>query len=300
MNILLTGATGFIGSKLVVKLTEQNHNLVLFKRSSNNLDILFEKNKIDAIVHLATKYVKHENTEKELSEMISTNITFPTLLLEKVKKYRVKYFVNTGTCFEYRPSKTMIKETDLLDPFNFYAATKLAFEQILKYYCQKKYIKAITLKLFFPYGENDHNYKLIPSLINAFLRKKEIKITDGKQQLDFTYVDDIAVAYVKSLEYIEKTYSKDYSVFNIGSGQAILIKKIVEILKKLNGSKNKIKFDEIPSNRREIMFMEADNRKARDVLGWSPKYDVEKGLSQTYNYSKQSFLRRRESRLKFQ
>lgn len=285
MNILITGATGFIGSKLVEKLLTQNHKLIVLKRFPSNSDDIFKKNKIDVIIHLAAKYFKYEDDE-DIKEMISTNVLFPSILLEKAKKYKIKYFINTGSCFEYGLSKKKIKETGFLEPFNFYAATKIAFEQILKYYCQKKYIKAVSLKLFFPYGENDHRSKLISSIIFSLLNKRVVNLTKGGQQLDFTYVDDIVEAYLKSLNLVASAKSPSYSFFNIGYGKAISVKKVVEILTKIHGDSNLIKLGKIPYNKREIMFMEADNKKARETLGWKPNYDIMKGLTRTYNYFK--------------
>lgn len=309
MNILITGGSGFIGSYLIKRLISLHHKLILLKRSntdlwriknivskckvynidqSNSYDKIFTENKIDIIIHLATKYVKYEEDEKDIKEMINTNIFFPTLLLDRARKFNVKFFINTGTCFEYKRLRRKLKETDETLPFNFYSSTKLAFEEILKYYSTKYDIKAVTLRLFYPYGERDNDYKLIPSLILALLKNQEIKLTKGEQRLDFTYVDDIVEAYVKTIKKI-KSLRNNYSIFNIGYGRAIKLKKIVKILENLHGNIKKIKLGSLPYKPNEIMYMESDNKKAKTVLGWIPKTSIEAGLTNVYNFYVRSF-----------
>jgi len=304
MNILITGATGFIGSHLVERLIkEKKHKLIIIKRKTSNiwrikefidkclvydyedfvdLENIFKENKIDLIIHLAAKYVKQENDMNEINEMINTNISFPCTLLYYSYRYGVKYFINTGTCFEYKLGNKKIDEKQEYKPFNFYASTKLAFEEILRYYSFNKDVKAITLKLFYPYGEKDNNNKLIPFLIKNIIHNKEIFLTKGEQQLDYTYIEDVIDAYIKSIDFIKKI--KNYEVFNIGSGKAITIKKIVNYLFKLSQKKPVIFFDKIPYSLNEIMFLEANNKKAKKLLKWKPKYSIYDGLKKIYNF----------------
>jgi nucleoside-diphosphate-sugar epimerase len=304
MNILITGATGFIGSHLVERLlAEKKHKLILIKRKTSDiwrikdfinkclvydytelqdLEKIFTENKVDLIIHLATKYVKYENDVNEINEIINTNINFPSTLLYYADKYEVRYFINTGTCFEYQLVNKKINENENKRPFNFYASTKLAFEEILRYYSLNKNIKAITLKLFYPYGEKDNNNKLIPFLIRSIIQNKEINLTKGEQKLDYTYIEDIVDAYLKSIDYIKKI--KNYEIFNIGNSKAIAIKEIINYLFKLSRKKIKVSLGKIPYNLNEIMFLEADNKKAKKFLGWKPQNSTYDGLKKTYNF----------------
>jgi len=177
-TVLLTGATGFMGSHLLEALLKQDYRVVILKRSTSDtwriahlldqvisydvdlveLELAFEEQEIDLVVHLATLYRKFEEST-DIDGMLRTNVSFPSQLLYSAMRHEVKGFINTGTFFEYDCSKLPIDEKAALKPFNFYAQTKLAFENILKGYAEK--IPSITLKLFSPYGEKD-NQKLIP------------------------------------------------------------------------------------------------------------------------------------------
>ena len=144
------------------------------------------------------------------------------------------------------------------------------------------WIKAIDLKLFSPYGPRD-NEKLIIFLIKSILKNKEVEISKGEQLLSWTYVRDIVDAYVKAVEYVQKM-DKNYESFNIGNGEAVSIKKIVEILKEISG-KNLIKCNK-DYGKNEIMYAKCNNDKARRVLGWNPLYFIRQGLKETYDYYK--------------
>ena len=177
MKILLTGANGFIGSHLLERLVE-SYDVSIIKRKNSNLSRLrkiegyksfnldeqslneiFESN-FDMVVHLATHYRK-EHKKEDIEEMIRTNITFPTLLLENMVERNVKYFINTGTFFEYDLSEEALNEDSPISPYNLYAATKAGFLENLKFFSRDHKIKVIDLKLFSPYGPRD-NQKFIP------------------------------------------------------------------------------------------------------------------------------------------
>ena len=302
MNILITGSTGFIGSNLVEKLQVFDHKLYLLKRSSpsisrlenlqknvsflsidsySDLPKIFEKYHFDIIMHLATYYIRNEKSLGDKETMNATNITFPSLLLNLAVKNGVKAFINTGTCFEYKPSTKKLVETDLLEPYNYYAATKIAFEKILKYYAKSDF-RALTLKLFFPYGEKD-NEKLIPLLIKSFIHSKSFNLTKGEQRLNFTYVGDIINAYIKALAFITSDDYKKYEVFNVGSANTYSPKEIVGMLEKISKRKIDILFD-TPYPKNEIMYMVCNSEKAKKILGWQPQTNLFEGLKKVYAF----------------
>lgn len=304
MKILVTGGTGFIGSHLVHELIKENHQIILLKRSSSDLwrvkqiinrirlvnldkvdDIgkIFVQTKIDAVIHLATHYIKNDSDVSKIELMVKTNVVLPSLILDECKKHNVKIFINTGTCFEYRTKKGKTRETDKKEALNLYAATKLAFEEILKYYCKKGPMRGATLKLFYPYGEKDHD-KLIVKVIDALINNKKLELTKGDQKLDYTYIDDIISAYIKTLKKLVESKVNCYDIFNIGSGSAIAIKKVITKLKKLHGKESSISLGKINYSSNEIMYIEADNFKAQEILGWKPKFTIDRGLKKTYDY----------------
>jgi len=305
-TVLVTGGTGFIGSFVLENLLDNNIKVILLKISSSNtwridhilssiknydldkinLDFIFSKNNLDAIIHLATFY-KKQHTIQDIDSMISANITLPLKLLDSAKEYQVKYFINTGTFFEYLSNGKPIKESKTKRyPFNLYAMTKICFEDMLKYYSERHDIKAITLKIFSPYGPKDNENKLIPSIIINALKNKEIKLSKGLQKLDFIYVKDIAEAYLRCLKRIN--FSKNnFEILNIGSGVPQSIREVVSSIENILGHSIKINWGNPTKD--NLKTIECDRSKAYKTIGWSPKYKIFDGLQETINYYRRRF-----------
>jgi len=302
-TILLTGATGFLGSYLLERLLKENYNVIILKRSFSNiwrikhlldstkyydidkipLEKIFEENKVDIVIHLATYYKKSHNY-KDIGMMIDSNLKFPTKILDLMRLYGTKYFINTGTFFEYELVDRYISENTSKSPYNLYASTKLAFGEILKYYSQNYNIKIIDLKLFAPYGPKDNENKLIPFLIKNFLKNKIIELSPSEQKWNWTYYKDVVEAYIRAIHYISNM-NNNLESFNIGNDKTYTIKAIIEVLEDLTNKRNLVKYTK-SYPKKEIFYVCCDNTKAKNYLGWIPKYDLYEGLKETYEYYK--------------
>ena len=302
-NILLTGGAGFIGSHLIEALLKNNYQVLLLKKKSNSLwrvknyigkistynieevsslDFIFKKHKVNMIIHLAGKYIKFHRSNIDILEMNKSNIDFPKQLLEVAVKNNVLQFINTGTFFEYK-LYGIISEESKIEPYDYYAETKIAFEKILKQYTQNKKIKAITLKLFSPYGEKD-NKKIIPLIIESLITKKEISVTKGDQELCFTYVGDIVSAYLKAIKFLDSKAYLQYENFNIGADQSFSIKQVIKEIENISQKKLKVKFGAVNNKKDEVIKIKCNLTKAKKMLKWYPKISLEEGLKKTYNY----------------
>lgn len=306
-TLLLTGATGFIGSHLLETLLENNYRMVILKRSfsddwrisqlyekytenlipfdvdKTSLEHVFKKEEISGIIHLATYYKKIHEYE-DIAPLIESNIEFPVQLLDLAVSNKVKFFINTGTFFEYDSSYLPISELTHIKPLNLYAATKISFEKILKTYSELYNIKSATLKIFSPYGPRDNEKKIIPHLILNSLKNNKISLSNGLQKLDFVFVKDIVDSYLKLISKIE--YLDKYENFNIASGNSHSIRELVSILEEINGQNmNKIWGD--PSEDSEIIL--SDISKARNILKWVPQISIKEGLSKTVQYYRDKY-----------
>jgi len=300
MNLLITGGAGFIGSHLIKKLINFCENIIVLVRDKENINRLekikdrliiydlntplneiFSSHKIDIVIHLAT-YYKKNHTNEDVKEMFQTNVIFPSLILEEMSRNNVKYFINTGTFFEYAfGNNESLSEESKKEPYNLYACTKINFKEILKYYSKKHGLKVVDLKLFSPYGSDD-NEKLIVFLIKSLIRKRGVEISKGEQELNWTYIRDIVDAYVKSIEYILRM-ENNFESFNICSEEVVSIKEIVKILEEISGERGLINCskDYAPD---EIMYAKGDNSKAKKLLGWFSFFDIRKGLKETFEF----------------
>lgn len=296
-HILLTGATGFLGSHLLEALLAQGYKVSILKRSTSDtwriehllkqvsaydvdqvaIEEAFKAEKIDVVVHLATLYRKFDNGT-EVLPMVEANISFPIELLECAVRNDVKNFINTGTFFECDCSSLPVRVDAPIKPFNFYARTKVAFGDFLKQY--KNDIKSITMRLFSPYGERD-NEKLIPTLIKNIVNGKTTKLSDGLQKLDFIYVEDIVSAYIKAIEsFKERTLG--HVTYNIGTGQVTSVREVISLLEQIIG--HPILKDWGEPSVYDIPIVCADISNTKKDLGWQPKFSVYRGLQRTLKY----------------
>jgi UDP-glucose 4-epimerase len=300
-KILLTGATGFIGSHLLREFINNGYSTVIIKRSTSDtwridemldkassydcdkidLEEIFSEEKVDCVVHVATNYIKTHKNRMDAESMLDDNIKFPAVLAELCVKYGTKYFINTGTFFEYKAKKEPIDENNSIEPYNFYAATKVAFGELLKYYSNHFDFNVIDLKLFSPFGEKD-NEKLVVSLIRSLIDDRDIDLSGGEQRFNFTYVKDIAKAYLCALGKIEK--QKGYDSFSVGYNEARSVKEVAEMLEEISGKKLRANWGARPYSEEEIFYSNCRNEKLMDFLDWHPEYDLKSGLKETYNY----------------
>lgn len=304
-QILITGAGGFIGSHLLKSIIDEDEYeaVILIRNSSDafriknmltkckvyysdnaNMESIFAQNKIEGIVHLAT-YYKKTHLDSDIDEMIASNITFPTKLIELAAKYECKFFINTGTFFEYSMYSNPINESTEAMPYNLYASTKIGFDSVLKYYARNSAINILTLKLAAPFGHND-NQKLIPFLINSLLENREIALEKGEQEWDFIYVKDVVEAFKKAILLASNTQRSLYEDILIGTGSKVAVKEIADILNKLHGKELIKCIKEYTSP--QIFEAYIDNSKAKNMLQWLPKYSIQEALSETYNLYKEN------------
>lgn len=296
--ILLTGGTGFIGSHLLEKLLNLNKKVILLKRSFSNtwrlnefirnkklveintdeinLNDIFNQFDIHGVFHLAT-YAPRSHESKDISNMIDSNINFPTQLLENSVNNNVKFFINTGSFFEYELNNSPISEINKIKSFNLYASTKTAFEDILKFYCENYDLMCSTLKLFTPYGPKDDENKLIPYLIINSIQKKNLLIKSPTKKLDFIYVKDIVDCYITLMNNISKL--QQYESFNMGTGIGTTIKDVLKIIEYNLGKNEHITYGKLEDEQ-----VWCSNKKLKEILNWSPKTNLENGLKYTIDF----------------
>lgn len=293
MNILLTGATGFLGSHLLPELIKNSYEIIVLKHSfssvwriksclcqlksydidKTDIEKAFLANKIDVIIHMATDYGKKNNNN--IMEMLEPNIRLPSRLLDLGMRYEVKAFINTDT------------STNSL--YTLYSATKKAFVEIGRFFAANCEMKFVNMVLEYVYGEGDDKTKFIPFVIESILKGIEIKATEGEQKRDFIYVKDIVCAYLKVLDKLG-TFNKSFLEFNVGTGQSVSLKDFINKIGEIAGKKANAKWGVSPYRRNEIFDLKADISLARKLLSWKPKTPLEEGLSNTVNWYKEQIL----------
>lgn len=287
-TILLTGATGFLGSHICDQLVEQGYETVILKRKTSNawriesildriivynigegsLKKIFRENEIKTVIHTATSYGKMGEKSHEVA---TTNVIFPLKIIETAIDFNVDTFINTDTI--------------LNKYFNYYSLTKKHFLDWAKTFSSQ--IGIFNLKLEHLYGEKDEPEKFISMVIRNFLKNVDrIPLTEGKQLRDFIYVDDAVSAYLEILK-ISNTHRNGYVEYSIGSGTPISIREIVELIKKLTHNTTTVpNFGVLEYRPNEIMKSVADLKNIENDTQWKPKYDLKSGLEKTIQWHK--------------
>jgi nucleoside-diphosphate-sugar epimerase len=301
VKVLVTGATGFIGSHLTRRLvnlganvsiiTEKNPNPWRIKDIQNQIKIYecnindkklkdcIEKIKPQKIYHLAA-FVNPERILENLDEMIEVNVNGTINLIRSLENIEYDCFIYTGTCEEYGKNKAPFTEDQIPHPVSPYSYSKVAATLFCKMYYELTKKPIIILRPFLTYGPTQDPKLLIPIVINKALHKEEIKMTKGEQTREFNYVEDIVEAYIKA----STTKEAIGEIINIGNGIEYKIKDVVlKILKMMN---NPIKpaIGVLPYREGEVMHFYSDNKKAKSLLNWKPKYSLEEGLKKTIEW----------------
>jgi nucleoside-diphosphate-sugar epimerase len=238
-TILLTGGTGYLGRHLGTFLLKKGYKLIFLKRKTSilpgfleseinsfNIEDGLEKpfeefNKIDIIIHMATCYGRKNENEAEIKYC---NYELPKKLINIAAKYNIDSFINIDTILPKNINK-----------YSFY---KHKFrDSILIKQCRNK-IKIFNLRPQIFYGAFDDKNKITSILIrNCILNEKEINLTEGKQERDFIYIDDVVTAIYKII-LLTKSYEKGFYNYEVGSEELLSLKQFALLVKELNSFKN--------------------------------------------------------------
>lgn len=283
MKILLTGATGYLGSYLLKNLLHAGHELVVLKRLTSNTDrikqylsqcqvieidpmvdlsiILSVIRTCDMVLHAATSYGRHQETDMAI---LKSNLLFPLTLLEWACQQQVPYFVNLDSAL---PQYT-----------NAYSLSKKQLIQWGHYYEMQHKIQCVNLELQHFFGPGDDESKFITYVIRQCLRQQPLLLTLGEQQRDFLYIDDMVAAILSVIEHINALGETRH--FELGSGQAVTVRHMVETIHRLSVSHAELRFGAKAYRWGEPMFCQANSR-TLTMLGWKPKWTLEQALKDT-------------------
>lgn len=302
-NILITGAGGFIGANLLYQLIPQKNTLHLIIKKTSNLwrikkvlpsvklynvslvDIkgltkIIKRIKPTIIYHLAVHGAYPQ--QKNQIEIIGTNLIGTANLLIASSSINYKCFVNTGSSSEYGFKQKPMKETDLLEPNSFYAATKAAATYFCQVIAKSHHKPIITLRPFSVYGPFEEPTRFIPTVISRILKNQPVLLTSDKIRRDFIYIEDIINAYLKIPAVINKRIYGE--VFNLGTGKQYTNDQVVRTIKNLLRKKIVIKKGAYQRRSWDSNFWVADISKSKKILRWKAKYGLEKGLEKTIKW----------------
>jgi nucleoside-diphosphate-sugar epimerase len=301
MKVIITGASGFVGSHIVRALWSQGCEIHLICREQSNCwriedllpslhlirgeldsDIVKEyltRIKPELCIHAAW-YATPGKYATALENVDSLQRSL-NLILHLVE-VGCRRFVGIGTCFEYDFNSGYLSESSPTHPISLYAATKIAFSQVIQELGKSAGMEVVWTRLFYQYGPMEDEKRLIAGIITSLLKDRAIEITKGEQVRDFLHVEDIASA-IWSV-----ACSKLKGVVNIGSGQPVTVREIATRLGEYLHKPHLVKVGALPYRPNDPMFICANNQRLKDHTNWLQKYDLETGLQQTIDWYKNS------------
>jgi nucleoside-diphosphate-sugar epimerase len=282
-RILLTGATGFLGSHLLESFVAKGHEVAILKRSKSdtwridhllykissynidqvNLKTIFQEIKYDIVVHTACSYGRKNES---LLDIVNSNLIFGLDLLEESINSNVCTFINTDSLLPRN--------------LNDYSLSKAQFKDWLQKRSDK--IQVVNFKIEHMYGVKDDTKKFLPWLINEMINGiDDISLTSGIQKRDFIYISDVVAAYDLVIQ--KRQSLPSWNVFDIGTNVFTEVKDFVlKIAKELELSYNtqivsRLKFGAIPYRSGDIMVPHLDNTKLI-ALGWQQSVSIADGV----------------------
>ena len=291
-SVIITGASGFIGSKLTLYLIKQNFDVHIISRKTSDLSCfegyearysnhtydgtihtlkeIFKIAKPSHVFHLASLFIsKHDDSN--ITQLLESNIIFSTHIVEAMVSHDVKYLINTGTNWQHF-------EDSIYNPVNLYAASKQSFETILEFYIQTSELKVTTLKLFDTYGPNDTRKKILSLLYDHSKSNEELPMSPGNQKIDIVYIDDVVEAYLIAYSNI-KNQTNAHMQYGVTSNNPISLKDLVIKFEEVLETKVRINWGKLLYREREVMTPWSN---FQQLPGWKPKVDLEEGLLKTF------------------
>lgn len=284
MRVLITGATGYIGTHLLVKLKEYTYKLVVRKFHNEypkDSQVIYNKDKInifkkeieqynpEIVIHLASFLTSLDDIHS-IKKVIDSNITFTSILLESLKNTNVKLFINTGTFAEFYGND------EKLNPAYYYAASKIASRSIIKYFKNIIGFKTINIIPYTVYGGKSRNKKVIDYIINSIDSDSPVNMTSGKQILDFIHINDVVEFYIHCLKNMELL--QDEEDYHIGTGVGTSIRELSFIIEKEYLKKTNIKWGSKEYRTLDIMKAIAPTIKLKEKLNWEAKISIVNGI----------------------
>ncbi|WFU08817.1 UDP-glucose 4-epimerase GalE [Rhizobium sp. CB3090] len=320
-TVLVVGGAGYIGSHTCLDLANKGFQPVVYDNFSNGhrefvkwgpaeegdirdrarLDEVLAKYKPAAILHFAALIEVGESVKDPVS-FYENNVIGTLTLLSAAQAAGVNAFVFSSTCATYGlPQSVPLDESHRQVPINPYGRTKYIVEQALADYDQYKGLRSVVLRYFNAAGA-DFDGRIgewhtpethaIPLAIDAALgRRQGFKVfgsdydtRDGTCVRDYIHVLDLADAHVRAVEYLLR--GGESVALNLGTGTGTTVKELLSTIETVSNRPFPVEY--VGRREGDSTTLVANNDKARDVLGWSPKYDLSRIIESAWNWHAKS------------
>jgi len=317
-QVLITGGTGFVGKNLVDQLLTLGSDVFVLTRNPSNLDLLFDnphkdnchgfigdltdnkilgelkkiigEQKIQDVFHLAAQSIPRVSVDNP-DYTFEVNSQGTEKLLEACRQERgqVKSITIASSINVYgKPNHKdlPLKETAPFVAMSPYDASKAAADSLASSYASSYKLPIAIVRCSNIYGGGDLNFdnRVIPKIFKCMLVGEEFNLMGGSQKRDYLYVKDAVSAYLTLAEKIFETNSLIGEAFNFGLGHPISLEELIKEIEKVTMSKIKIK--RVSLNGADPGDIYSSSEKAKKILRWNPRYNLGRGLAETFKWYK--------------
>jgi nucleoside-diphosphate-sugar epimerase len=302
-RVLVTGASGFIGSQVVRRLLDEGaevHALTSVVSSVYPIRLvelrehiqlhegsLGDRSAMDAVATAARpSYVFHlgaythvGKSWQRVDECIQTNIQGTVNLLQALAGNYAR-FIYTGTSEIYGDVDVPFREDGPVNPVSPYSVSKYAGERYCKMFHQSYGWPIVRVRPFNAYGPRQSPDRVIPEIVTRAIRKQPLRMTQGRQTREFNFVDDLADGFLA----LATTDGIEGELFNLGGGEEIAMRDLATTILDLMDNPIEPEFGALPERPTEIWRMYCDNDRIRQRTGWAPKTSLKEGLRRTIDW----------------
>ena len=299
MRVLVTGGTGFMGRHLVRALVQRGDEVAVAGRRRRpelppgalpegvayQPTDLAEPGAADALVRdLLPERIFHLASAVDVArslDLLADQVRVTQMAAVHVARaclvHRIGRLVHVGTCEEYGNGPAPFRETQDPCPVSPYSAAKVAATAFVRMLCTSFGLRAVVVRPFLTYGPGQESNLLIPSLIRSALAGRDFPMTAGEQTREFNYVEDIVDGIVRAAD----APGVEGLVVNLGCAEPRRIRDVAQLVLALMGNPVRAALGQLPYRPGETWEFYCDNRRARELLGWSPRVTLEDGLLRT-------------------
>jgi UDP-glucose 4-epimerase len=296
---LVTGAAGFIGQHLVRRLVEaqvrvyaglapdekpecvaglpvQVHRLTFDMRNPGAVRVAVAEAAPQVVFHLAAVGATDPGVDPHLALAVNAGGTLHLLAAltgHASEGDRVRRVVLVGTCYEYGARETLVG----LDPFNAYAASKVAAWAFGRMYWRAYGLPVVTVRPFQIYGPGQPDHTLIPAAIRAAVTGADFPMTPGEQERDFIYVDDV----VDGLLVVADVPGIEGHSLDLGTGQVHTLREVVERIWAMTEAQGRVLPGALQYRPCDVMHLAADAERMASLTGWRASVELVEGLRRT-------------------
>jgi nucleoside-diphosphate-sugar epimerase len=303
MKILVTGAGGFIGSNLVPKLVENEHDVYILERYVTGRYALGQRKDVttvfgdlkenfsvkrivyeirpDIVIHLASispVAYSYDHPIEVIEANFLATVNLAEICLREISHF--KHFLFASTSETYGEGASPKRENTPQNPNSPYGVSKHACEKYLLYMRDAYGFPVTILRNFNTYGRKDNTRFVVERTIMQMLQGNTIRLGDSTPIRDFEYIDDHVNSYITCLE----NPKAKGEIFNFCTGKGVSIKELVDLIAKLTNFNGEIIWNTIPARPLDIKELVGDNSKAQRILGWRPKFNLVDGLELTIDF----------------